>query len=93
MYIFRELADLNVVREPEYYSGFVSDREQRLLDYLTQYGKISMGKATEVCGYKTKSATRKLIDKMIKRNTGENRKWTCNSIYIEAMILKNLKEI
>ena len=59
-------ADLNVVREPEYYSGLVSDREQRLLDYLTQYGKISMGKATEVCGYKTKSATRKLIDKMIK---------------------------
>ena len=59
-------ADLNVVREPEYYSGLVSDREQRLLDYLTQYGKISMGKATQVCGYKTKSATRKLIDKMIK---------------------------
>ena len=59
-------ADLNVVREPEYYSGLVSDREQRLLDYLTQYGKISRGKATEVCGYKTKSATRKLIDKMIK---------------------------
>ena len=25
-----------------------------------------MGKATQVCGYKTKSATRKLIDKMIK---------------------------
>lgn len=59
-------ADLNVVREPEYYSGLVSDREQRLLDYLTEYGKISMGKATQVCGYKTKSATRKLIDKMIK---------------------------
>ena len=59
-------ADLNVVREPEYCSGLVSDREQRLLDYLTQYGKISMGKATQVCGYKTKSATRKLIDKMIK---------------------------
>ena len=29
-----------------------------------QHGEISMGQATELCGYKTKSAARKLIERL-----------------------------
>lgn len=40
-------------------------KEEIILSYLEQYESISMGKATEICGYKTKSATRKVIDRML----------------------------
>lgn len=40
------------------------DKEQRIIDYLKAHGNISMKEATEVCGYKARSATRKIIDNM-----------------------------
>lgn len=45
----------------------LTDREKRILEYIRQFDAISMGQATEVCGYKTKSATRKVIDKMLEK--------------------------
>lgn len=42
----------------------LNDREQILIEYLKVYGTINMKKATELCGYKARSATRKLINKM-----------------------------
>ena len=46
----------------------LSDKEHIIIEVMKQQGNISMGKATEICGYKTKSATRKLIDKLIQKN-------------------------
>lgn len=40
------------------------DKEQRIIDYLKVHGNISMKEATELCGYKARSATRKIIDNM-----------------------------
>lgn len=40
------------------------DKEQRIIDYLKAHGNISMKEATELCGYKARSATRKIIDNM-----------------------------
>lgn len=39
-------------------------KEEQILSYLHQHGEISMGQATELCGYKTKSAARKLIERL-----------------------------
>ena len=40
------------------------DKEQRILEYIRVHGNITMKQATEQCGYKARSATRKIIDKM-----------------------------
>mgnify|MGYP004531273785 FL=1 len=45
----------------------LNDREQILVEYLKVYGTINMKKATELCGYKARSATRKLINKMVQK--------------------------
>ena len=37
---------------------------QRILEYIRVHGNITMKAATELCGYKARSATRKIIDKM-----------------------------
>lgn len=49
--------------------GFVNviSKEEQILDYIKANGEISMGQATEICGYRAKSAARKVIDKMIER--------------------------
>ena len=39
-------------------------KEEQIVSYLHQHGEISMGQATELCGYKTKSAARKLIERL-----------------------------
>lgn len=45
----------------------LTDKEKRIVEYIEMYGNISMSKATEVCGYKTKSATRKIISELLKK--------------------------
>lgn len=35
------------------------------MEYLERHTEVSMGKATQICGYKTKSATRKVIGKLL----------------------------
>ena len=45
----------------------LNDREQILVEYLKVDGTINMKKATELCGYKARSATRKLINKMVQK--------------------------
>lgn len=41
-----------------------ADREQMIIEYIKENGNITMKQATELCGYKARSATRKIIDKM-----------------------------
>ena len=39
-------------------------KEQKIIEYIKIHGNISMKQATELCGYKARSATRKVIDNM-----------------------------
>lgn len=41
--------------------------EKLIVEYIEKSGPVSMGKATEICGYKTKSATRKIITELLKK--------------------------
>ena len=41
------------------------------IEYIENNGSISMGEATVICGYKTKSATRKIIAEMLKKKIVE----------------------
>lgn len=52
------------LRREETQEVLAVDKEQRIIAYLKAYGNISMKKATELCGYKARSATRKIIDHM-----------------------------
>ena len=45
----------------------LTNKEKLIVEYIETNGNISMSKATEVCGYKTKSATRKIIAELIKK--------------------------
>ena len=44
----------------------LTEKERIIIDYIEKHGNISMGKATEICSYKTKSATRKVIAGLLK---------------------------
>lgn len=57
------------------------DREQMILDYIKNNGNISMSKATEICGYKARSATRKIIDKLLQKNLIEKVGKGPNTLY------------
>ena len=50
-------------REPE--ATKTMSKEDKVLDYIRQYGSISMQKTMEICMYKSRTGARKLIDKMI----------------------------
>ena len=45
----------------------LTEKEKLIVEYIEKYGPVSMGKATEICGYKTKSATRKIIAELLKK--------------------------
>lgn len=49
----------------EYDVKDLTDKELIIMDYIKAHTEISMGKATDICGYKTKSATRKIIGKLL----------------------------
>ena len=49
----------------EYDAKDLTDKELIIMDYIKAHTEISMGKATDICGYKTKSATRKIIGKLL----------------------------
>lgn len=59
-------ADLREKRDVSYHMKAVS-KEEIILEYIKRNGSINMGKATEICGYKTKSAARKVIDTMLNK--------------------------
>lgn len=44
----------------------LTDKENMVVKYIESHGSVSMGKATEICGYRTKSATRKIIAGLLK---------------------------
>ena len=44
----------------------LTNKEKLIVEYIETHGNISMSKATEVCGYKTKSATRKIIAGLVR---------------------------
>lgn len=46
----------------------LSPKAERILSYLQTNDSISMGKATEICGYKAKSATRKVINMLLEES-------------------------
>ena len=43
------------------------EKEQVIIEYIKEHGNISMMEATEICGYKARSATRKIIERMLKK--------------------------
>ena len=49
----------------EYGNKNFTEKEQMIMEYLEKHTEVSIGKATQICGYKTKSATRKVIGKLL----------------------------
>ena len=49
----------------EYDAKDLTDKVLFIMEYIMAHTEISMGKATDICGYKTKSATRKIIGKLL----------------------------
>ena len=45
----------------------VDEKEEAILHYIFERGSISTGKAAEVCGYKSRTSARKVIDEMGRR--------------------------
>ena len=70
VYIPRAVDLRSEVHEPSS-SIYLTDRERKIVEYIEKHGNISMGKATEICGYKTKSATRKLIAELLNQKVVE----------------------
>lgn len=57
-------ADLRV--EDEYiFETLPMTKQQNVLEYIAKYGSISSQVTADICGYKSKSGARKLLDKMI----------------------------
>ena len=64
-------ADLKVLASASITLTKLTDKEKLIVEYIEVHGNISMSKATEVCGYKTKSATRKIIAELLKKKVIE----------------------
>ena len=45
----------------------VDEKEEAILHYIFERGSISTGKAAEVCGYKSRTSARKVIDEMVEK--------------------------
>ena len=45
----------------------VDEKEEAILHYIFERGSISTGKAAEVCGYKSRTSARKVIDEMAEK--------------------------
>ena len=45
----------------------LTEKERIIGEYIERYGAVSMGEATKICNYKTKSATRKIITELLKK--------------------------
>lgn len=43
------------------------EKEEAILQYISQYGSINTGKAAEVCGYKSRTSARKVIDELVEK--------------------------
>ena len=43
------------------------EKEEAILRYISQYGSISTGKAAEVCGYRSRTSARKVIDELVEK--------------------------
>ena len=56
-------------------------KEDKVLAYIRQNGSISMQKVMETCNYRSRTGTRKLIDKMINADLIEKTRKGNNTIY------------
>ena len=59
------VADLRKEEKVDVSEVLLTDKEKLIIEYIKENGEISMGKATEICAYKTKSATRKIITALL----------------------------
>lgn len=57
-------ADLRVEEQK---TSLLSEKEEAILHYIFERGSISTGKAAEVCGYKSRTSARKVIDEMVEK--------------------------
>ncbi len=48
-------------------TSLLSEKEEAILHYIFERGSISTGKAAEVCGYKSRTSARKVIDEMAEK--------------------------
>ena len=61
-------ADLRVEEQTlEQKTSLLSEKEEAILHYIFERGSISTGKAAEVCGYKSRTSARKVIDEMAEK--------------------------
>ena len=61
-------ADLRVEEQTlEQKTSLLSEKEEAILHYIFERGSISTGKAAEVCGYKSRTSARKVIDEMVEK--------------------------
>ena len=61
-------ADLRVEEQTlEQKMSLLSEKEEAILHYIFERGTISTGKAAEVCGYKSRTSARKVIDEMVEK--------------------------
>ena len=62
------VADLrNEEQAVEHTKPLQDEKEEAILRYISQYGSISTGKAAEVCGYKSRTSARKVIDELVEK--------------------------
>ncbi len=47
--------------------SFLDEKEDAVMRYISEHGSISTGKAAEVCGYKSRTSARKVIDEMVEK--------------------------
>ena len=48
-------------------TSLLIEKEEAILRYIFERGSISTGKAAEVCGYKSRTSARKVIDEMAEK--------------------------
>lgn len=62
------VADLrNEEQTVGYKKPLQDEKEEAILQYISQYGSINTGKAAEVCGYKSRTSARKVIDELVEK--------------------------
>ena len=47
--------------------SLLNEKKEAILHYIFERGSISTGKAAEVCGYKSRTSARKVIDELVEK--------------------------
>lgn len=45
----------------------LNDKEDAIMRYISEHGSINTGKAADVCGYKSRTSARKVIDELVEK--------------------------